>query len=273
MVPGKFGGEFSAYIKDGVDRLAFLRWYLGVNGVHTSVVEAGGTSNLVVDFPLSSYDPTFRIKTVVSHYDRFPGSPGANDNSAANFAIADFAIALAKNPRKNHNVRIVFTDCEERGIESVALTGSYQFAPELISGAWKSRDVFVFDGCGRGDVAVLGAPGKIPGSATLQAMVNKLRDVSLSLLQSSCEHWMELPIPKSDNAAFIARGVPAVCFCVLPSDEAELYAKSLSARSIVLPRTWRNFHSAADNIGNVDEGAFLITEKILAEIAGLKLMA
>ena len=81
--------EFENYIRPGTDRLAFLQDYLSRRGVSSSVINIEEKKHLYVNFPSQSYNPQFKIKTLISHYDRVEGSPGANDNSAANFALAE----------------------------------------------------------------------------------------------------------------------------------------------------------------------------------------
>ena len=97
--------SFQKYIAPDCDRLSFLQNYLSERGVSSSVIPLGEKKHLYVNFPSTAYNPMFKIKTIISHYDRVAGSPGANDNSLANFAIADFAAELSHS-KKIHNVRI-----------------------------------------------------------------------------------------------------------------------------------------------------------------------
>ena len=97
--------SFQKYIAHDCDRLSFLQGYLSDWGVDSSVLPLDGKKHLYVNFPSSSYNPMFKIKTIISHYDRVSGSPGANDNSFANFALADFAAELYKS-KQAHNIRI-----------------------------------------------------------------------------------------------------------------------------------------------------------------------
>ena len=101
--------SFQKYIASDCDRLSFLQNYLSERGVSSSVIPLGEKKHLYVNFSSTAYNPMFKIKTIISHYDRVAGSPGANDNSLANFALADFASTLCKS-RQVHNVRIFFTD-------------------------------------------------------------------------------------------------------------------------------------------------------------------
>jgi len=124
--------------------------------------------------------PFFRIKfcdkvpkTVLVHYDRAcapDGSfitPGANDNSAAVFQVLRFAERLMRKeiplPGGIHNMRIFFTDGEELGASSVSgakAQGAFALASLFRKLGIVNDDVFVLDGCGRGDVLAVSTAGK-----------------------------------------------------------------------------------------------------------------
>ena len=122
--------EFENYIRPGTDRLAFLQDYLSRRGVSSSVINIEEKKHLYVNFPSRSYNPQFKIKTLISHYDIVEGSPGANDNSAANFALADFAVKVYEKASRGRasNIRIFFTDGEELGEEGVKSQGAFGLA-------------------------------------------------------------------------------------------------------------------------------------------------
>lgn len=290
--------SFQEYIAPDCDRLAFLQDYLARRGVQTSVIALGGKRHLYVNFPSAAYNPMFRIKTIISHYDRVAGSPGANDNSAANFAIADFAAELMGSGRA-HNVRIFFTDGEELGAEGVLSQGAFALADLFRRLGITGDDVYVFDACGRGDVAVLARAGldsKVSGKFRKSFL--DLFGRTESLLRSAAKNsWMTLPVPYSDNAGFLACGIPAVAITFLPKDEASLYYKNLMAdknleKAVMnckidsraghridlsiqefkyqekMPVTWRLFHTEYDNFLSLTDGSFALLRRILREIAG-----
>ena len=153
--------EFENYIRPGTDRLAFLQDYLSRRGVSSSVINIEEKKHLYVNFPSQSYNPQFKIKTLISHYDRVEGSPGANDNSAANFALAEFAVKVYEKASRGRasNIRIFFTDGEELGEEGVKSQGAFGLAELFRKLGIKNDDVFVFDACGRGTVPVLARAG------------------------------------------------------------------------------------------------------------------
>ena len=107
-----FSQEFIQHFTPDCDRRAFIRQYLAENGIQTTEIPIAGKKHIFVNQSASAYSPLFRLKTVIAHYDRASGTPGANDNSSSVFALMDFAIRL-KNYKGIHNIRIFFTDGEE----------------------------------------------------------------------------------------------------------------------------------------------------------------
>ncbi|MBQ0052488.1 MAG: M28 family peptidase [Treponema sp.] len=295
--------KFQEYISPACDRLSFLQDYLAQNGVKSSVINLEGKRHIYVNFPSTSYNPTFRIKTIISHYDRVEGSPGANDNSAANFALANFAIELFKNPNYVHNIRIFFTDGEELGEEGVSQQGAFALAELFNKLGIKNDDVYVFDACGRGDVAVLARAGldskaNVKFKKSLLELFARTQDL---LKEASPQKWMTLPVPYSDNAGFLACGIPAVAITFLPKDEAAVYYKnlmtdknlekavmncaieaklnSIADRSIQkfkyqekMPMTWRLFHTEFDNLLSLTPESFELMQSILEKLRVLKVM-
>ena len=295
--------SFQKYIAADCDRLNFLRDYLSELGVKTSVIPLGEKKHLYVNFPSTAYNPMFKIKTIISHYDRVAGSPGANDNSLANFALADFAANLFKS-RQVHNVRIFFTDGEELGAEGVSSQGAFALADLFRKIGITNDDVYVFDACGRGDVAVLARAGldsKISGPFKKKFL--DLYERTQNLLKKSMPNsWMTLPVPYSDNAGFLACGIPAVAITFLPKDEVSFYYSNLMADknlekavmncridsdsknaadlsiqkfkySEKMPMTWRLFHTEYDNFLSLTPESYVLMKKILTQIAENKTIA
>ncbi len=295
--------SFQKYIASDCDRLSFLQNYLSERGVSSSVIPLGEKKHLYVNFPSSSYNPMFKIKTIISHYDRVAGSPGANDNSLANFALADFASALCKS-RQVHNVRIFFTDGEELGAEGVSSQGAFALADLFRKLGIVNDDVYVFDACGRGEVAILARAGldsKIVGQFKKKFL--DLYERTQNLLRKSMPNsWMTLPVPYSDNAGFLACGIPAVAITFLPKDEVSFYYSNLMAdknleKAVMncridsepknatdlsiqkfkyiekMPKTWRLFHTEYDNYLSLTSESYVLIKKILMQIAEAKTIA
>ena len=294
---------FDKYIAPDTDRLKFLQDYLLARSVQTSVVSVAGRKHLYVNFPSSSYNPRFKIKTILTHYDRVSGSPGANDNSAANFQIADFAarlkkaIALGAVP----NIRIFFTDGEELGEGGVSGQGAFGLAELFKKLGITNDDVYVFDSCGRGQVAVLAQAGLSQAQSKNSNFAKKfisLFERTQNLLRTSCQNsWITLPVPYSDNAGFLALGIPAVAITLLPKEEVSDYQRALLSDKNLesevmncrmddsgdklprfkyeekMPVTWRLFHTPYDNALSLTEESFDVMRKILDTLAASRTLA
>ena len=278
--------EFDSFIAPSADRLAIIRAYLAERGVETNIISLEGKNHIFVRFPQSAYSPLFKLKTVICHYDRVEGSPGANDNSAACFSVMDFAVRLSK-VQGVHNVRIFFTDGEEIGGHgSVKDQGSYALASLYRRLGIIKDDVYVFDSCGRGDIAVMSDRRMV---AKMGGNFAKLYDDlcvrTENLLRSVCPNqWFSLPMPYSDNASFLACGIPAVVITLLPRSEVESFYRALiedrnleksilnpanaeSSYKDKLPLTWKMFHTKYDCKENLTSESFVVMEKILNTLA------
>ncbi|MCQ2240488.1 M28 family peptidase [Treponema sp.] len=280
--------DFSIFISRQCNRVDFIQSWLKAHGVESKRLSIDGKNHILVQFESRFYNPRFRIKTVVAHHDRVEGSPGANDNSAAVWQLMNWAVNL-KNYPDFHNVRIFFTDGEELGSNTgVTEQGAFGIASTFQRLGIKD-DVYVFDACGRGEVPVLARLNL--GPKTPASFVKTASDLYVRTLQilktASPKKWMTLPIAYSDNASFLACGIPAVAITMLPSDEASLYAMHVSENGTLeskvlnrerakenegslkelLPLTWRLFHSEKDSEEFLTPESFQMMESILRVLA------
>lgn len=257
--------SFKQFIALDCDRKAFIQNYLNAAGLDAPVISLEGKNHIYVKFPQFQYNASFRIKTVIAHYDRVPDSPGANDNSAAVFCMLEWAVRLSK-MQSFHNVRLIFTDGEELGADGIASQGSYPLAGLFRKLGILNDDVFVFDCMGRGDVPVL-TETNLPKGLSRQ-FINKFNDLEAraqKLIQAAGDgKWFSLPCSYSDNASFIANGIPAVAITLLPSEEISMALKGNSVP------TWNLFHTMGDNMESLTPSSFELTARILNQLAGLK---
>lgn len=292
--------SFSRFIASNVNRGEFIQNYLLERNVQSAVINVDGRRHIYVKLPHSGYNATFRMKTIIAHYDRFvqknaaqaePLEFGANDNSFAVFCLMDFAARLVKF-RGIHNMRIFFTDGEELASseEGVTSQGAYKLAGALQKAGIKDEDIFVFDCMGRGTVPILGTSILPRGASSgFAKKYNALEQGAKAILASLGGDWLNLPIPYSDNAGFLASGIPAVAFTMLPQDEAQNYMYALQnipgllefvqnriakismaqkeALKNSLPRTWQLMHTPLDNFASITPESFSITARILDAIA------
>lgn len=263
--------SFNDFIAPDCDRAAFIQNYLKTAGLEAPVLQMEGKNHIYVKFPQSQYNPTFRIKTVIAHYDRFPGSPGANDNSAAVFCLLEWAAQLTRFASPAfHNIRLIFTDGEELGAAGgVAEQGAFPLAQVFRRLSITSDDIFVFDCMGRGDVPILTQtilPPKAP--ARFVKDFSALEGRAASLLQTSANgRWFSLPCNYSDNASFIANGIPAVAITMLLSAEVSAATRGET------PLTWQLLHTAGDNLASLTPQSFEIFHNVLNNLAALKTLA
>ncbi len=272
------------------DRLKVLSTILKERHIPFSIIPIEDKKHIYIQFSQSSYSPLFKIKTVLVHYDKDPFSPGANDNSASVFQVIDWIEALRASTDV-HNVRIFFTDGEEIGCATEQ--GAFGIASRFKKLGLTNDEVFVLDGCGRGEVLVISSTGKnAPGNNEFKTRFYELYEDAISIAKSSAaENWITVPVPYSDNAGFIACGIPAVAITVLPRDEATSYMRKLqkdrkfeknimehspgrdSAIKEDIPLTWRLMHSKHDDIDSLTPEAFALMKRFLSFLGKHKTMA
>ena len=294
---------FLDFIQEGQDRCSFICDYLEKGGVKSSVLHINGKKHILINFPKECYNGYFRIKTIIAHYDRVPQSPGANDNSFAVFTLMKWAIRLNQSMRE-HNIRLIFTDGEEISSAAEKKEGQKSILEEQgafdLAGVFKrlgitGDDVFVFDCMGRGCVPVLGNPFILEkAQSSFKKRYNELQERAKEILsKASPSAWLNLPVSLSDNAGFIASGIPAVVITMLPQEEASKYMFNLvkyppleayvTNKSIptgcdtktllsLLPKTWLFLHSPYDNAESITWESQTVFINILNVIRDLKLI-
>lgn len=289
--------SYKQFVSPSCNRRDFIVDYLGVRGVKAVVLPIDGHEHIYVKFSKNSYNPAFKIKTVIAHYDRYEGSPGANDNSSSVFALMDWAVKLSA-PGVVHNVRLIFTDGEEIGSGNngkcgISDQGAFGLATVFKRLGITDDDVFVFDCVGRGTVPVISRtvlPKKI--NAEFKQRFIDLRDRTENLLRiASGGNFVTLPVSYSDNAGFIACGIPAVAITMLPVDEASRFMYDLVRVPVLenyvtnqkipeyfdrrqldgmIPKTWKLFHTKGDNIESLTSESFVLMERILFSLASMR---
>ena len=165
-----------------------------------------------------------------------------------------------------HNIRLIFTDGEELGEGGITEQGAFPLAQTFRKLGITNDDVYVFDCMGRGDVPIL-AQAKIAPNVPTQFLTkySQLEERTKKILQAASNgKWFSLPVNYSDNASFIANGIPAVAITMLPSEEVQ---QALQGQT---PQTWQNLHTPQDNLASLNPGAFEIFFNIINELAGQK---
>ena len=254
--------KFDQFIASSAQRKSFIQKFLEEGGLSCPVLRFEGRDHLYVNFPRNQYNPMFRIKTVIAHYDRVEGSPGANDNSAAVYFLMQWALHLSKT-RNFHNVRLIFTDGEE-AFGGVKNQGAFKLAETFKKLKLSNDDVFVFDACGRGNIPIISQMNFT--SLTPDSFIkkyNKLENRTKAMITEACKKGLCLPTAYSDNASFLACGIPAVTITLLPEDE------SIALMKGQIPETWKMFHTEKDSKANLTESAATTMEAILTALEKL----
>jgi hypothetical protein len=269
---------FETFLAPGLDRCAFISAWLRAREIRHSVVELAGKRHIVVRFADDAYDPRFRMKTLVAHYDRAECtqgtqgtqgnqcSSGANDNSAACFQLMLFAERLSRGNVANaanaagvagsgsaagaigmrvpaiHNIRIFFTDGEEAaGTKGIASQGAFTLGAGLRKLKMTEDDVFVFDCTGRGDTLIVSTAGMERAGAFGKRLADLHERTARLAQRVSGESWLRLPTPYSDNAGFLASGIASQVITVLPRGEATALLAASDALGIAGKKELVNF--------------------------------
>lgn len=293
MKPINESAAFRIFTSPNCNRRDFIVDALERRGIKAVVMPIDGKEHIYVVFPQEKYNPLFGIKTVIAHYDRFTGSPGANDNSSSVFSLMDFAERLMEF-RGQHNIRMIFTDGEELTDSSDGVSSQGAFAlASLFRRLGITDEAYVFDCMGRGTVPVMGS-GTIPqgAPAALKRRFTELNERAAAMLKAAAGgKFLRLPVGYSDNAGFLAAGIPAVAITMLPDTEAETYITNLmktpalqafvtnktvaagttkEALSALLPQTWRLFHTTGDDAASLTPESFSVTAAILDKLARIR---
>jgi Iap family predicted aminopeptidase len=217
-------------------------------------------------FPFKGQNPVI----LTAHYDRVPGSPGANDNSAAVFQLLKAALRLGE--QKIDKWIIIFTDKEELQTgEGIQNQGSYSLAKKLRGMGLNNARIFNFDACGTGDTFVFSntvdyllKKNKRPGFSRASQTIGQLREKAANTARFlRFNKTLLAPTPFSDDAGFLQGGIPVQTITMLPAAEVNIFDSVLndhpdfvdmlisgsikdSANLKLLPQTWRCLNSPSD---------------------------
>ena len=289
--------RFGDFISVGADRFAVLVSLLKEAGLIDdgarpggSVVALAGRRHIFV--PAKHLDKRKAV-ILLAHYDCVAGSPGANDNGAAVFTLAQAAWNLRKTGVKDWLV--IFTDKEElRKGEKLTDQGAFMLAHGMKEAGFKNNPCFIFDTVGRGETLVISTTAKhfLKESANLSwsteslTMRKAVEDLNYRALEAARKlnlvRLVLLPTPFSDDAGFFRAGFPAQTITVLPQQEvspfhllvrrnpavirnlvaeAEDAAVSAGNEGAFYPETWRLINSPRDTADTLTPEGFDIIEK------------
>ena len=229
--------EFTQFISPDCNRFSFLQEYLTRCKIPYSIISIKNCNHIAIRFNQSTYNNDYKTKTLIAHYDRAVGkdnayiTPGANDNSACVFQLIKLAQKITHVPEKFKtqffNIRIILTDGEELG--SAQEQGSFALASLFRKLQIANSDIYVIDGCGRGDMLAVSTVGRSEkASPAFLKKYDALFDRACKIANvASRGKFATIPVPYSDNAGFIANGIPAVALTILPTEEMNDYLRNL----------------------------------------------
>jgi Iap family predicted aminopeptidase len=285
-----------SFTEPGVDRYLFLLAYLNDRGFSPHSVELDGCRHIVLRPDAGGGTNIDRV--LLAHHDRAAGSPGANDNAAAVFQLMNAAAELRKEAADSW--LIVFTDKEEAAAGSGGRgQGSFGLAEGFKSIGLAGADFYIFDACGRGDTVIVSttvdellAAHADLGSAAAEAARRRARELRLRALEAGRAaaggKVLLSPTPFSDDAGFLAAGIPAQTITLLPEAEAASVVRRLRAqpdriRALIdqaartslgerayralLPETWKSLHGQADRVEALNLDAFPLMTRLAVRLA------
>ena len=266
------------FIAMNADRYGILLECIKTLRVRSAVIPVAGNRHIFIfppgqkplrstgDFPFKGQSPFL----LSAHYDRVPGSPGANDNSIAVFHLLSAVSSLIQQGKNNWI--IVFTDKEELSPgETFEDQGSFTLAEKLRSWGLEKVKVFNFDVCGSGSIFILSSTTDLilrdsdrPNINKVRKNIRWLRDHALETAHNlRMDNILLAPTPFSDDVGFLRAGLAAQTITMLPADEASQYETLLRSRpdfgdllisGVIknpaerrrLPETWRSLNNALD---------------------------
>jgi hypothetical protein len=274
--------RFFDFIDLNASRAGILKLLLGELGLNYMVLPVEGNRHFLVfpagtgssgGLPFQGRGGAFGSPVILAaHYDRAPGSPGANDNSVAVFMLLKTAQKLRDRAANTAPWIIILTDKEELQYgQSIREQGSYSLAEILRQGGLGAAQVFIFDACGTGDTLVISTATdrllrneKGAGAQHARSAIQALRDQALSAARDlSLDKVLLLPTPFSDDAGFLRAGLSAQTITVLPLTEASAFASLVRSRPelagalisreqaqgmevSLIPETWRRLNGSGD---------------------------
>jgi hypothetical protein len=254
--------EMTEFCRIDCDRFFYIKNWLDRENLNASVISTGELKHFLIrPGGDKSYHSGEYIKTLIAHYDRYPGSPGANDNSASVFQLLSLCRFL-KDTDYSHNCQILLTDGEElHHNSSTKEQGSYRLA-ELFKERGLSRTVIIIlDMCGIGDTMVY-STGREKLTGEEEVKESKLLDPIIKLIPTYSRHQSLLHIERfSDDLGFIAHNFHTLQISLIPWKEKE------ELNSDSMPLSWQTMHTPHDLPDNLESYSFRIMEGFLKALS------
>ena len=235
---------------------------LGAAAVLDIVVDVAQTTtfNLVAQTPFGDPDNVIMLG---AHLDSVPEGPGINDNGTGSAGILEVALELADEDGTRNAVRFAWWGAEESG-----LVGSTEYVASL-------TEAEVGQIAGYLNFDMIGSPNYIIGvydadQSTYEAPVavpagsESLEQVFTDYFDRKRQPWVDTEFSgRSDYQAFIEAGIPASGLFTGADDVKTEEEVALFGGTAGITHD-PNYHSAADDLSNVDRRALAINVKAIA---------
>lgn len=189
-------------VPDPDERRASLSSVLSLVGLDYTIQEIDPSIEVprgVKNYIVTIGNPSKPHILLCAHYDSFPGSCGANDNSAAVCILIELAQELKKSG--NYNVEFAFFDGEESNH-----TGSKLYLRE--TDAKNLTGVINLDLCGYGDTIAVYNHGRHSKEA--------IRSFCDKTILARHNGQLVKYLPESDDVVFSGRHLPTLSIAIMP---------------------------------------------------------
>lgn len=292
--------DLGDFCRQDSDRYNFLINWLTREEISHNVIPTGDARHILIRLDKERpYLKRYYVKTLVAHYDRVSGSPGANDNSAAVLQLL-YSVRMLKKLKYAHNMQIILTDKEElTPDQSLTNQGAYQLGRLFREKSINNCIFFIFDMCGIGDTLIYGQTGlqllksKEAKDSRYKKDVLHMEHFSkvLSSLFLSFRNgeYFNINLLFSDDLGLLLNKYPSVQLSILPYEEAINVKKNLISvdstqwQDILdsgmlsekykdfierfLPPSWKNNHSVHDKVETLTPSAFNLINEFIMELA------
>jgi len=252
------------FCRPETDRYRFLTEELNRNGITASVIPTGPLNHFLIrPGGERGYDGRYLLKTLVAHYDRVPGSPGANDNGASVMQLLRLARYLEE-CRYTHNCQILLTDGEEiRRDGDRSSQGSYRLGELFRARGLDGTAMIILDMCGIGDTMIY-STGREKLTGTLSAEEERCFRPVMELI-TTYSRGKALPIPEkfSDDLGFLAHNFLTLQVSLVPWRERNNLQEGR------MPESWETMHTPWDSPEKLESRSFRIMEGFLKGVSRL----
>jgi Zn-dependent M28 family amino/carboxypeptidase len=261
---GTLGGAVGGIPAGGVTRAAgeTMLGQVGAQATLDIVVEITETStfNVIAQTPFGDPD---NVVMLGAHLDSVPEGPGINDNGSGSAGILQTALELADVKGTQNAVRFAWWGAEESGLigsseyvaslneaEKAQIAGYLNFdmigSPNYIIGVYDANQ------------STYTAPVDVPEGST------SLERVFTDYFDGKSQPWVDTEFSgRSDYQAFIVNGIPASGLFTGADDVKTEEEVALFGGTAGITHD-PNYHSAADDLSNIDRTALGINSKAIA---------